>query len=80
MRGNWAQLSVGPFLYVSLNCILYVLQFLHNKQNFSALNPRVQVGLIANLGIFKYISGGGGGGGGQPHFTSFGQPKKAKLG
>ena len=23
--------------------------------------------------------GGGGGGGGQPHFTSFGQPKKAKL-
>ena len=24
--------------------------------------------------------GGGGGGGGQPHFTSFGQPKKAKLG
>ena len=22
----------------------------------------------------------GGGGGGQPHFTSFGQPKKAKLG
>ena len=27
-----------------------------------------------------YIFGGGGGGGGQPHFTSFGQPKKAKLG
>ena len=53
------------------------LDFGHLKVRYYVINIlAILTPQILNVSLNTFS----GGGGGQPHFTSFGQPKKAKLG